>query len=139
MPDSKKAEAPDGKVETFSSGRPWEAKHAHARGIRYGRVFETCLTSPSDPDGTIVAVGDLYGQTRRCYEIVLASLQEAGYEVSDIVRSDVYLLDTRQYELAARAHKDMVAAHARPVLSFIGCANFWHPDILVEVAIKAFR
>ena len=50
-----------------------------------------------------------------------------------------FTLDTRQWEISARAHRDIIAGQARPVLSFIGCANFWHPDILVEVAIKAYR
>lgn len=127
------------KIRTFSSGRPWETKYPQSRGISYGGIFETCLTSPSDPDGSIVAVGDLYGQTRRCYEIVLATLKEAGYTPADIVRADVYLLDTRQWEEAARAHRDIIGDAARPCLSFIGLANFWHPDILVEVAIKAYR
>jgi enamine deaminase RidA (YjgF/YER057c/UK114 family) len=126
-------------IRTFSSGRPWETAYNYARAVSYGGAFETCLTSPSDPGGGIVAIGDLYGQTRRCYEIVLASLQDAGYAVSDIVRSDVYMLDTRRWEEAAGAHRDMIGTAARPVLSFIGCANFWHPDILVEVAIKAWR
>lgn len=126
-------------IQTYSSGRPWEETYRHSRGISYGGVFETCLTSPSDPDGSIVAAGDLYAQTVRCYEIVLATLDEAGFKPADIVRSDVYLLDTLQFEHAARAHRDIVGDHARPVLSFIGCANFWHPDILVEVSIKAFR
>lgn len=126
-------------IRTFSSGRPWEIEYAHSRGISYGGMFETCLTSPSNPDGSIVAVGDLYHQTRRCYEIVLTSLGEAGYAPAQIVRSDVYMLDTRHWEVAARAHRDIIAGQARPVLSFIGCANFWHPDILVEVAIKAYR
>ena len=70
---------------------------------------------------------------------MLASLGQAGYTPAQIVRSDVYMLDTQQWEEAARAHRDVIADQARPVLSFIGCANFWHPDILVEVAIKAYR
>ena len=126
-------------IRTFSSGRPWEIEYSHARGILYGGVFETCLTSPSDPDGSIVAAGDLYRQTRRCYEIVLASLAEASFTPAQIVRSDIYMLDTRSWEEAARAHRDVIAGQAKPVLSFIGCANFWHPDILVEVAIKAYK
>lgn len=126
-------------IQTYSSGRPWEIKYAHSRGISYGGVFETCLTSPSDRDGSIVYVGDLYRQTIRCYEIVLGSLSEAGFEPANIVRSDVYMLDTRHWEEAATAHAEIMGGRARPVLSFIGCANFWHPDILVEVAIKAYR
>lgn len=126
-------------IKTYSSGRPWETEHRHSRGIAYGGVFETCLTSPSDPDGSIVAKGDLYAQTRRCYEIILATMSEAGYAATDLVRCDIWLLDTTRYEIAARAHRDIVPEEVRPVLSFIGCSNFWHPDILVEVSVKAFH
>ena len=125
-------------IRTFTSGRPWEVKYSHSRGILYGDIFETCLTSPSNPDGSIVGAGDVFAQTVRCYEIVLASLKEAGMTPAQIVRSDVYMLDTRQWEEAARAHKHVIGEQARPVLSFIGCANFWHPDILVEVALRAY-
>jgi enamine deaminase RidA (YjgF/YER057c/UK114 family) len=125
-------------IRTFTSGRPWEAKYSHSRGILYGDIFETCLTSPSNPDGSIVGAGDIFTQTVRCYEIVLASLKEASLTPARIVRSDVYMLDTRQWEAAARAHRHVIGDEARPVLSFIGCANFWDPDILVEVAIRAY-
>ena len=125
-------------VKRFSSGRPWEVQYSYSRGILYNDIFETCLTSPSNPDGSIVGVGDVFAQTVRCYEIVLASLEEAGMTPAQIVRSDIYMLDTRQWEDAARAHRHVIGEQSRPVLSFIGCANFWHPDILVEVAIRAY-
>lgn len=126
-------------IRSFTSGRPWEDTYHKARGVAYGGFFETCLTSPSDPDGSIVAAGDLHGQTLRCYEIVLASLREAGFDIPDLVRVDVYLLDTKRWEEAARAHQIMIGKAARPAVSFLGLANFWHPDIEVEVAIKAYR
>lgn len=127
------------KIETFSSGRPWEVTHRHSRGVSYGGIFETSLTSPSDPDGSIIGKGDLYAQTVRCYEIILETMQTAGYTPEDLVCCDVWLLDTTQFETAARAHRDMVPETIRPVLSFIGCANFWHPDILVEVSVRAYK
>lgn len=127
------------KIQTYSSNRPWEIEHRHSRGVSYGGVFETCLTSPSDQDGTIIGKDDLYAQTVRCYEIVLATMSEAGYSANDLVRCDVWLLDTRTFEIAAKAHRDMVPESVRPVLSFIGCSNFWHPDILVEVSVRAYK
>ena len=50
----------------------------------------------------------------------------------------VYMLDTTQWEAAARAHSE-IATDCRPALSFIGVANFFDPDILVEVEITAYR
>jgi len=127
------------KIKTYSSNRPWEIEHRHSRGITYGGMFETCLTSPSDPDGTIIGKDDLYAQTVRCYEIILATMTDAGYSADDLVRCNIWLLDTRVYEIAAKAHRDMVPETVRPVLSFIGCANFWHPDILVEESMMAYK
>jgi enamine deaminase RidA (YjgF/YER057c/UK114 family) len=125
-------------IRRFSTGRSWETNYRYSRAIAYGGFFETCLTSPSAGDGSIVCVGDVYGQTHACLRIIADVLAQAGYEISDVVRSDIYMLDTKAWELAGRAHREILG-ETRPVLSFIGCANFWHPDILVEVAIKAYR
>jgi enamine deaminase RidA (YjgF/YER057c/UK114 family) len=125
-------------IRRFSTGRSWETNYKYSRAIAYGGLFETCLTSPSASDGSIVSVGDVYGQTRSCLGIIAEVLAQAGYESADVVRTDVYMLDTREWELAGRAHREILG-ETRPVLSFIGCANFWHPDILVEVAVKAYR
>jgi enamine deaminase RidA (YjgF/YER057c/UK114 family) len=126
-------------VRRYSSGRPWEVKFAHSRAISYGGVFETCLTSPSLPDGSIVGAGDVYAQTVRCLEIIRETMAQGPYGFADIVRTDVWMLNTLDWEKAAQAHRDLVGPDVRPVLSFIGCANFWHPDILVEVSVKAYR
>lgn len=126
-------------VRRFSSGRPWEIKYAHSRAIAYGGVLETCLTSPSLPDGSIVGAGDVYAQTVRCLEIIRETMAQGGYGLADIVRTDVWMLNTLDWEKAAQAHRDLVGAETRPVLSFIGCSNFWHPDILVEVSVRAYK
>jgi enamine deaminase RidA (YjgF/YER057c/UK114 family) len=124
-------------VRRLSSGRPWEEVFQYSRAVVYGGVFESCLTSPSDPDGRIVAPGDVYGQTRRCLDILRDVLDQAGFAPASVVSSTVYMLDTRCWEDAGRAHREVFGL-ARPALSFLGCANFWHPDILVEVAIRAY-
>src|SRR5690242_669455 len=85
-------------IRRFSSGRPWESAYRYSRAVVYGGVFETCLTSPSAPDGTIVHAGDVHGQTRRCLAIIGETLKTAGYGFDDIVRTDIYMLDTRLWE-----------------------------------------
>ena len=124
-------------VRRLSSGRPWEETFQYSRAVVYGGVLESCLTSPSDPDGRIVAPGNVYRQTRRCLAILRDVLDGAGFPPTSVVASTVYMLDTRRWEEAGRAHRE-VFGPARPALSFLGCANFWHPDILVEVAIRAY-
>lgn len=121
----------------ITSGKPWEVKFNYSRAVRVGPFFQTSLTSPADASGKIVCQGDVYGQTRASLAIIERALIEAGLTLADIVASRVYMLDTRQWEDAARAHAEIVTA-CRPALSFIGVANFFDPDILVEVEVTAW-
>jgi enamine deaminase RidA (YjgF/YER057c/UK114 family) len=120
----------------ISSGRPWEKRFNYSRAVRLGDFFQTSLTSPADESGRIVHQGDVYGQTRQCLSIVLRALADAGLSTADIVATRIYMLETTRWEDAARAHVEMITG-CRPALSFIGVANFFDPDILVEVEVTA--
>jgi enamine deaminase RidA (YjgF/YER057c/UK114 family) len=124
------------KRREISSGRPWEERYGYSRAVRVGAHFQSSLTSPADESGRIVHAGDVEGQTRQCLRIIGAALNEAGLEYSDIVATRVYMLDTARWEEAARAHAALVTG-CRPALSFIGVANFFDPEILVEVEVTA--
>ncbi len=120
----------------ISSGSPWEKRFNYSRAVRQGDFFQTSLTSPADESGRIVRKGDVYGQTRQCLSIVLRALADAGLSTADIVATRIYMLETTRWEDAARAHAEMITG-CRPALSFIGVANFFDPDILVEVEVTA--
>ncbi|MEY3666455.1 MAG: hypothetical protein RLZZ153_2637 [Pseudomonadota bacterium] len=122
----------------ISSGRPWEARFSYSRAVRMGPLFQTSLTSPADEQGRILHHGDVYGQTQQSLKVIAGALQQAGMSWSDVVATRVYMLDTRQWEEAARAHAEIVTG-CRPALSFIGVANFFDPDILVECEVTAWR
>jgi enamine deaminase RidA (YjgF/YER057c/UK114 family) len=112
---------------------------ANVKGVMFD--IDGCLVisdGPAGQDGRIVHHGDVHGQTRQCLTIIGAALQEAGMGWSDVVATRVYMLDTRQWADAARAHVETVT-DCRPALSFIGVANFFDPDILVEVEVTAWR
>ncbi len=124
--------------QEISSGSPWEQRFGYSRAVRSGPLFQTSLTSPADEYGRIVSKGDVYGQAKRSLTIIGEALAEAGMGYQDIVATRVYMLDTTQWEYAARAHREMVTT-CRPALSFVGVANFFDPDILVEFEVTAWR
>jgi enamine deaminase RidA (YjgF/YER057c/UK114 family) len=124
--------------QDISSGRPWEARFSYSRAVRSGPLFQTSLTSPADANGRIVHLGDVRGQTLQCLTIIEGALREASMDWTHVVATRVYMLDTRQWEAAAQAHAERVTG-CRPALSFIGVANFFDPDILVEVEVTAWR
>ena len=120
----------------IGSGRPWEAAYGYSRAVRAGNFFQSSLTSPADAEGRILHKGDVYKQTRQCLAILGETLAKAGLGWKDVVATRIYMLDTRAWEEAGRAHREIVSG-ARPALSFVGLANFFDPDILVEVEITA--
>jgi len=121
----------------ISSGRPWEAQAGYSRAVRVGGLFETSLTSPSAPDGSILHAGDVYRQTRLSLQIIGQALAEAGLSFNDVIRTRIYMKDTSRWADAGRAHAE-VFSEIRPALSFIGVSGFFDPLIDVEVEVVAY-
>ena len=120
----------------ITSGRPWEETAGYSRAVRAGSLFETSLTSPSAPDGTILYPDDVYRQTRESLKIIGESLAEAGLAYQDVIKTRIYMRDTSRWAEAGRAHAE-VFADIRPALSFIGVSGFFDPLIDVEVEVVA--
>ena len=123
--------------KTISSGRPWEEMAGYSRAVRVGPMIEIGLTSPSAPDGTILHAGDVYAQTRLSLAIIGEALAAVGASFDDVIKTNIMMLDTRQWAEAGRAHAE-VMGRARPALSFVGVSGFFDPLIEVEVEVTAY-
>ena len=119
-----------------SADRPWEAVVGYCRAIRVGDQIEVSGTAAAAADGTIVAPGDVYGQTKEALRIIGEALTELGAGYGDVVRTRVFLKDPSQWEEAGRAHGE-VFAEIRPATAFIGAAGFVDPEMLVEIEATA--
>ena len=79
---------------------------------------------------------DAYGQTRRCFEIIQAALEEAGSGLADVVRTRVYLTRLEDFGDFGRAHGE-VFREIRPVNTTILAAGLVDPRWLVEIEAEA--
>ena len=79
---------------------------------------------------------DAYGQTRRCFEIIQAALEEAGSGLADVVRTRVYLTRLEDFDDFGRAHGE-VFREIRPVNTTILAAGLVDPRWLVEIEAEA--
>jgi enamine deaminase RidA (YjgF/YER057c/UK114 family) len=89
-------------------------------------------TAAIAPDGGVASPGSVYGQTRRCLEIVLQAIAEAGLTAESVVRTRVMLTDITRWEEAARAHGE-VFGNVRPACTFVQVVSFINPGWLVEL------
>ncbi len=123
--------------ESVPSERVWSTA-AYSRAVRVGDVIEVAGTSASDPDGTVLSPGDMYGQTRDALAIIIASVERLGGNVSDIVRTRIFLTDIDLWAGAAQAHSEVFGHLAHPPVSAIyGISALLDPGLLVEIEATA--
>jgi enamine deaminase RidA (YjgF/YER057c/UK114 family) len=118
-----------------SSGSPYEPVVGYSRAVRVGPHVFIAGTAPIMPDGADPPA-DSYGQAKRCFEIILAALEEAGARAEHVVRTRVFLTDADHFEGVARAHGEVFSS-IRPANAMIVVRGFVDPRWLVEIEVDA--
>lgn len=122
----------------ISTGGPWEAKIGYSRATVAGDYVHVS-GSTATVDGVLQHEGSAYGQTKTALEVVIAgALAQAGYSLSDVVRSRVYLTDAEDMDEAGRAHGE-IFGEIRPALTILAGVKFINPAMLVEIEVDAWK
>ncbi len=120
----------------ISSGSPYEKPIGFSRAVRVGNTIAVARTGPIGPDGRTACPGDIYGQAKRCLEIIQQAIEEAGGRLEQVVRTRMMLTDISQWEEVARAHGELFG-NIRPASTLVEVKRFVQPDWLVELEADA--
>jgi enamine deaminase RidA (YjgF/YER057c/UK114 family) len=118
----------------ISSGSPYEPVFGFSRALVAGRHVYVSGTAPVMPDGA-EPPADAYGQARRCLEIIVDALEDAGARVDDVVRTRVYVRRPDVWEDVARAHAE-VFGEIRPAATAV-VTELLDSRWLVEIEAEA--
>jgi enamine deaminase RidA (YjgF/YER057c/UK114 family) len=118
----------------ISSGSPWEPKIGISRAVRVGDRVLVSGTAPIWPDGSCDP--DPAAQARRCFEIIVAALREAGAGPQHVVRTRTFLVDAADGEAVGAVHAE-VFGDARPVSTMVVVKGFLDPRWKVEIEAEA--
>jgi enamine deaminase RidA (YjgF/YER057c/UK114 family) len=121
--------------QLVSSGSPYEPVFGYSRAVRVGQHVSVAGTAPIMADGG-EPPADAYGQTRRCLEIILAALAEAGAAADDVIRTRVYATRAADFDEVARAHGE-VFSDIRPASAYVVVDALVDPRWLVELEADA--
>jgi enamine deaminase RidA (YjgF/YER057c/UK114 family) len=122
--------------QLVSNGNPMEEIVGFSRAVRVGSYVAVGGTAPVDATGKTVGVGDVFAQTKQCFEIIKAALEDAGSGLHDIVRTRVILTDIDNCQEAIEARK-LYCRDARPVDTIMAIDRFVNPEWLVEIEVDA--
>jgi enamine deaminase RidA (YjgF/YER057c/UK114 family) len=120
--------------ERISSGSPWELIVGYSRAIVVGDRLFIAGTAPQWPDGLVDP--DPAVQMRRCLEIIGNALRAAGSGFEDVVRTRIYLVDARDFEVIGQVHGE-VFRDIRPANTTVVVAGLLDPNWRVEVEAEA--
>jgi enamine deaminase RidA (YjgF/YER057c/UK114 family) len=107
-----------------------------SRAVRVGPHVHVAGTAPIMPAGG-EPPSDAYGQTRRCIEIIVAALEEAGAQAEDVVRTRIFATSADFFDEVARAHGETFA-EIRPANAYIVVSGFVDPRWVVELEADAY-
>jgi enamine deaminase RidA (YjgF/YER057c/UK114 family) len=119
----------------IASGSPYEPVIGFSRAAVAGHHVAVAATAPIMADGG-EPPADAYGQARRCLEILVAALEEAGASAADVVRTRCYLTAAEDWQDVGRAHGE-VFADVRPANAMIVVTRFIDPRWKVEIEADA--
>lgn len=119
-----------------SSGSPLEPDIGFSRAVRVGDVIAVAGTAPIAEGGGTAGKGDVYAQTKRCLEIAVKAVTDAGGSALHVTRTRMMLTDMTKWREAAKAHGEYFY-DVRPACTFVQVSGFIDPDWLVEVEIDA--
>lgn len=122
--------------QLVSSGSYLEPVIGFSRAVRVGNIVVVGGTAPIRAEGGTAAIGDVYGQTKRCLEIVAKALADAGADLEHVTRTRIILTDIGLWKDAARAHAEAFGT-IRPVTTLMQVSAFVDPDWLVEIEAEA--
>ena len=121
--------------QNISSGGPLEAVAGYSRGVRLGNHVAVSGSTTLGPDG-VAHPGDCYRQAKAIFELIEGVLNEAGAQMSDVVRTRSFVTDIAMTEDFVRAHGE-VFSEIRPASTLVEVSALIHPDLVIEIEVDA--
>ena len=120
----------------ISSGGPWEATAGYSRAIVVGDTCWVAGTTDAGPDGHSRHPGDVGAQARAIFAIIETALADAGFALTDVVRTRMFVTDiTRSAEIGA-VHGEIFGV-IRPAATMVEVSALMAPSLLIEIEAEA--
>ncbi len=117
-----------------SSGSKWEPLMGYSRAVRSGPFIAVTGTVGIKADGTYSP--EISTQTRRALQIIQAAIEHLGGNLSQVMRTRMYVTDVSKWEDVARVHGE-VFAEIRPATTIVEVARLIDADAKIEIEADA--
>lgn len=121
----------------FETSLVWQA---HGRGFQMGvlqpqgvTVHLTGQVAWNDKE-TVVGVGNVEAQTRKCFENIRDLLKVVGGDLGDVVSITTYFTERSQLPVIQKVRTAFLPVDSAPASTSVMVAGLGHEDFLVELS-----
>lgn len=122
----------------IASGSPWEPLRGYSRAVQVGDHLFVSGTTAMTGNGEIVGGASAHEQTRYVINVIKAVLSSAGFAITDVVRTRLFVTNLAKWDEYARAHREAFDS-VRPASSIVQVSRLADPRLLIEMEIDAIR
>lgn len=90
-----------------------------------------------DAQGNIAGPGDFKRQTEQVFENLDTALKAAGAQFTDVVKMNIYVLDTTQLPVLREIRNRYVNTTNPPASTLVAVVALARPEFLVEIEVVA--
>lgn len=120
----------------IASRSMWEPLRGYSRAVRVGQNLYISGTTAIDRAGEVVGAGDPYVQTRFTIDRIREILSHAGFRLSDVVRTRLFVTQMGRWDDYAKAHREAFET-IRPASSIVQVSKLVDPRLMIEMEVDA--
>ena len=121
----------------WSSNSEIEEAFDSSRAVQIGNAVEVSGTSAYE-DSRVIGDGDVTLQTEYAIKKIEHILVEAGFTLSDVVRTRIFITDISLWKEVAKVHSYLFE-DVSPASTIVEVSNLLHPDLLIEIEATAVK
>ena len=118
----------------ISSGSKWEPLLGYSRAVVAGNTVYVSGTVGAAADGSVPE--GAYAQASRALEIIRDALAQAGADLTNVVRTRLFLTDMGDFDAVAKAHGEAFG-EIRPATTIVKVAGLVDAAFVVEIEAVA--
>ena len=115
---------------------PWPERYTFSAAVRAGNLLFISGTTATDPNGRLVAPGDIVGQTRYIFQKFDGLLRAAGAGFEHIVQTTDYITTTEHYGRTAEVRREFFRGRF-PTATGVIVKGLLREGALIEISALA--
>lgn len=124
--------------KNFLTGAKWEDIVGYSRAVRVGHQLEVTGTVAVNEVGVLIGENNPYEQARFILQKVERVMKEAGFSLSDVIRTRIFVTDISRWEEIGRAHREFFGT-IKPATTMVEVRALIAPEYLVEIEVSAVK